>query len=211
MELTLWYAGEVEPKDTVGACVTTPTLKDVVSVSEPEPTVMMFVWTVAVGAMVRVAVAVVTLVTVNLLTVMPEPAGKVAVVKPGVKVVFSPVTVTGTDWPCIPDAGATLTLSGSGGVTTGGVGVTVADLLLPQPEIAKVSKIADTNSEIFLMRLSLFFPGYSAHARQCGEESDERERLLSTAWRGERMPVIMCISILIACERVGETNASRRL
>jgi hypothetical protein len=80
MELTLWYTGEAEPKDAVGACVTTPTLKGVVSVSEPEPTVMMSVWTVAVGAMVRVAVAVVTLVTVNLLTVMPELAGKVAAV-----------------------------------------------------------------------------------------------------------------------------------
>jgi hypothetical protein len=164
MELTLWYTGEVEPKDTVGACVTTPTLKDVVSVSEPEPTVMMFVWTVAVGAMVRVAVAVVTLVTVKLLTVMPEPAGKVAVVF-NWKVVFSPVMVTGTDWPCIPDAGATLTLCGSVGVVTGGVEVTATLLLPPQPKNAKVSRNADKNSEIFFMFFSLILSGYSAPAR----------------------------------------------
>jgi hypothetical protein len=92
--------------------------------------------------------------------------------------VFNPVMVTGTDWPCIPDAGATLTLCGSGGVVTGGMGVTVTWLLLPQPKNAKVSKNADKNSEIFFMRLSLIFSGYSAHARQCGEESGKRDLLL---------------------------------
>ena len=168
---------------------------------------MMFVWTVAVGAMVRVAVAVVTLVTVKLLTVMPEPAGKVAVVKPGVKVVFSPVTVTGTDWPCIPDAGATLTLCGSGEVVTGGVGVgaTGARLLPPQPKNAKVSNNADKESEIFFMLLSLIFSGYSAPHRNVGKNPTSETYCFSTAWRGERIPVVLCITILIARERAGKT------
>jgi hypothetical protein len=175
MELTLWYVGEVEPNDTVGACVTTPTLKDAVCVELRVATVMVFVWTVAVGAMVRVAVAVVPLVTATLLTVMPEPAGKLAVVVFSWKPVFSPVMVTGTDWPCIPDAGARLMLCGSRGGEAGGG---VACLLPPQPKNAKVSRNADKNSEVFFMFLSLILSGYSALARQRGEESEKRDRLL---------------------------------
>jgi hypothetical protein len=89
---------------------------------------MVFVWTVAAGAMVRVAVADVRPVTATLLTVIPELAGKLTVVELVWKLVFSPVMVTGTDWPCIPDAGARLMLCFSGVV-----GVVDTELLFEQP------------------------------------------------------------------------------
>jgi hypothetical protein len=203
MELTLWYTGEVEPKDTEGSCVTTPTLKDAVSAWAPVATVMVLVWTVAVGAMVRVAVAVVRLVTATLLTVMPEPAGKLAAVVFSSKPVFSPVMVTGTDWPCIPDAGAKLMLCGSGVEVTGGVEDTG---LLEQPEHAKVSRNADKNSEIFFIFCPKSFPAIPPPRGNVGRSPTSETDCFSTAWRVDRKPVVTWITILIACERAPRTS-----
>jgi hypothetical protein len=56
------------------------------------------------------------------------------------------------------------------------------------------------------MFFSLILSGYSAPARQRGEESDRLDRLLFNSVGGERKPVVMCISILIARERAGKTS-----